>query len=95
MSDWSPIGVSGGWDAREDAEGRLRAENAELASRLQRLGPALTNMARDLATVRRENVALKRENLRLRGLDTTGGRPADAEPKRGIGSSISTNCVKA
>ena len=51
--------------AYDDAEGDLVAENAQLAERMQRLGPALVSTARDLAQARRENAALKRENRRL------------------------------
>lgn len=53
-----------------DAEGenRLRAENAQLAARLRRLGPAMASMAADLAELRRELGKLERENVRLRAL---------------------------
>jgi hypothetical protein len=63
MSDWSGIGVGGGWG--DGSDGRLLAENAELTDRLRRMGPALANIAHELARARRENAALKRENLRL------------------------------
>jgi len=59
----------------DGAEDRLAAENARLADRLRKLGPALAGMVQDLAEVRRENGALrrenavlKRENVRLRAL---------------------------
>lgn len=45
---------------------RLLVENARLAGRLQRLGPALTSLAGDLARARRELALLRRENARLR-----------------------------
>ena len=51
------------------------AENAALAARLRRLGPALSSMACDLARARRENAALRRENLRLQML--LGGPAGD------------------
>jgi hypothetical protein len=63
MSDWSGVAADGGWDV----DG-LIAENAELADRLRRLGPAFSSMAQDLARARRENAALRRENLRLKML---------------------------
>lgn len=44
---------------------RLLQENAELVDRLGALGPALTNLAHDLASARRQNAALRRENRRL------------------------------
>jgi hypothetical protein len=66
MSEWSGIGVGGSWG--DVSDGRLLAENAELADRLRRMGPALANMAHELARARRENAALKRENLRLQAL---------------------------
>jgi hypothetical protein len=75
MADLSGIRVRGGWDD-SDPDGRLAAENAALANRLRRLGPALASMAHDLARLRRENAALKRENLHLRA--ATGAGPAQS-----------------
>ena len=59
---------------------RLVAENAALAARLRRLGPALSSMACDLARARRENAALRRENLRLQML--LGGAARDRKGAR-------------
>lgn len=71
-----------------DSYGRLVAENASLAGRLQRLGPALAGLAHDLASARRENAALRRENVRLQALIATSGadgrralRPRDSVPR--------------
>lgn len=64
MSSSSVFSMDDRGDVELDA--RLLSENAELSTRLQRLGPALARMAHDLATTRRENLTLKRENLRLR-----------------------------
>ena len=78
ISGRADLGGEIGW-----SDGRLIAENAELANRIRRLGPALASMAGDLARARRENAALKRENLRLQAqlvesgrsrCDTRGGR---------------------
>ena len=64
MSVRAGVDGDGGWGD----DGRLVAENAELADRLRRLAPALSDMAHDLARARRENIALRRENLRLQAL---------------------------
>jgi hypothetical protein len=60
-------------------EGRLIAENSELARRIQRLSPVLVSMARDLAAARRENGALRRKNgqlhARVKILDQTSAAP--------------------
>jgi hypothetical protein len=56
------------WSATGEANARLLAENEQLVARLRRLGPALADMAQDLAQARRENVLLKREVSRLRSL---------------------------
>jgi hypothetical protein len=60
-------------------EGRLIAENTELARRIQRLSPVLVSMARDLAAARRENGALRRKNgqlhARVKILDQTSAAP--------------------
>lgn len=66
MSDWSGIGVCGGWG--DDATNRLLAENARLLEHGQRLGRALSRMAGELARARQENLVLKQENLRMGAL---------------------------
>jgi hypothetical protein len=84
MDDWSAVEVCGGWEAALPAESRLLDENAALVARLQRLHPALTRMAEDLALARRENAALRRENQRLRALaaaDQDGGVRATGVPR--------------
>ena len=60
-------------------EGRLIAENTDLARRVERLSPVLVSMARDLAAALRENGALRRKNgqlqARVKILDQTLAAP--------------------
>jgi hypothetical protein len=78
LHDWSGIRVHSHSDDEDDSGARrLLVENTRLTGSLQRLGPAMTAMAHDLARIRRENARLKRENQRLRMVhESSGDTPA-------------------
>jgi DNA repair exonuclease SbcCD ATPase subunit len=63
--------------ATRESERGLLDENSLLAARLQRIGPALERMARDLAHARRDLAAVTRENAKLRA-QLASGKPGTA-----------------